>query len=385
MLTHPRFNLVPSIYHMEIFEFQDGDPTYQHTRPDGSVGPMGTSLAHLQQRLGGEEGDYRGLSGEIYHISLAPWKGKDPEKTFLHMGFHATPLFPASIAPELRPSPFPPPPQRETPSSAPSRESVTPSALSISQSSPFPRTSSASDFIFCSDVRREHRIKIEKSKDPEGGVTIEALLNLPEAAMTEIRCPVCDASIKLIETLAKRLEQCAEWWGNESKVQLIFGHPVDIEETRTEAGDPLFVVHRYRRYTPVSLPSRQKDPDVELSIQQTTHNHFVTLTADSGETTAQTLLALPEAKQMQLSCPLCDEELPVKEPFEKYIRILVDDAGDDTTHIQWSISHPSDRAETKVPSNEDAIQATRHASDDQFAQELYEGYVGFVVTKKEQA
>ncbi len=389
MLTRPRFNLVPSIYEMEVFEFQDGDPTYQHTRPDGVVVPMGTSLAKLQQRLGGDEGDFPGPAGETYHISLAPWEGKDYEKTLLQMTFHATPLFPADIAPELRPSPssLPPTrPQRGTSSlSALPEGGTASSASSIPQSSPLPRASLSYNFISCSDVRREHRIKIQQSRNPEAGVTIEALLSLPETAMTEIHCPVCDAPIKISEPLAERLQQGIEWWGNESKVQMIFEHPVDIEETRTVLDDSPFVVHRYRRYTPISLPARQKDPGIELSIRQTTHNHLIVVTSESGETTAQTLLALPEAKQTQLSCPLCDEKLPVEEPFEKYIRILVDNAGDDTIHIQWSISHPSDRAETKVPSKEDVIYATRHASNDKFAQERYEGYVGFVVRKKQQA
>ena len=386
MLTRPYFKLVPSIYQMEVFEFQDGDPTYQRTRPDGVVVPMGISLAKLQQRLGGEEGNFPSPSGETYHISLAPWEGKDREKTFLQMTFHATPLFPIDMPPELRPSPssLPPTrPQRETPSPSTVPEvSDASSASSIPQRMSSSRASSSANFISCSDVRREHRIKVQQSRNPETGVTIEALLRLPETVMTEIHCPVCDAPIKLCESLAEHLQQGIEWWGNESKVQMIFEHPMDIEETRTESADSPFVVHRYRRYTPVSLPARQKDPDIELSIVQKIHNHLVVLTADSGETTAQALLALPEAKQTQLSCPLCDEKLPVEEPFEKYIRILADDAEDDTAHIQWSISHPSDSAETKVPSKEDAICATRHASDDEFVQKRYEGYAGFVVRKK---
>jgi hypothetical protein len=72
MHTRSYINLVPSIYTMEIFEFQDGDPTYQYTRPDGTVVPMGISVASLQQRFGGDEGDYTSPTGEIYHISLAP-------------------------------------------------------------------------------------------------------------------------------------------------------------------------------------------------------------------------------------------------------------------------------------------------------------------------
>ena len=100
---HPRsyINLVPSLYEMEIFEFQDGDPTYQYTRPDGTVVPMGISVASLQQRLGGDEGDYTSPTGETYHISLALWEGNNHEKTLLHMTFHATPLLPADIAPEF--------------------------------------------------------------------------------------------------------------------------------------------------------------------------------------------------------------------------------------------------------------------------------------------
>lgn len=376
-------NLVPSIYTMEIFEFQDGDPTYQYTRPDGTVVPMGISLASLQQRFGGDEGDYTSPTGETYHISLDPWKGKDHEKTLLQMTFHATPLLPADVAPELRPSrlaSLPPQLQRGTPS--PSTSPTTSPASSIRQSSSAARVSSSSNFISCSDVRREHRLKIQQSRNPEAGVIAEALLNLPEAAMTEMHCPVCDAPIRLSEPLARHLQRGIEWWGNESKVQLIFEHPIHIEETRAAAEDSIFVVHRYRRYTPVSLPTRPKDSDIELSIVQKTHDHLVMITSESGETTAQTLLALPEAHQTELLCPLCDEKLPVKEPFEKYIRILADDAGDNSVHIQWSISHPSDRAETKVPSKEDAIGATRHLDDNDVAQKRYEDYVGFVVRKK---
>lgn len=385
---HPRsyINLVPSLYEMEIFEFQDGDPTYQYTRPDGTVVPMGISVASLQQRLGGDEGDYTSPTGETYHISLALWEGNDHEKTLLHMTFHATPLLPADIAPELRPSRLSPPspqPQRGTPSPSTSPTASAASlASSMRQSSPSARVSSSSNFISCSDVRREHRLKIQQSRNPEAGVTAEALLNLPEATMTEMHCPVCDAPIKLIEPLARHVQQGIEWWGNEARVLLIFEHPIDIEETRAESEDSLFVVHRYRRYTPVSLPTRPKDPDIDLSIVQKTHDHLVMVASEAGETTAQRLLALPEAHQTELLCPLCDEKLPVEEPFEKYIRMLADDAGDDSVHIQWSISHPSDRAETKVPSKENAIYATRHLDDDDFVQKQHEGYASFVVRKK---
>ncbi len=107
MSTRFGLALVPSIYTMEVFDFQEGDPIYQQTLSDGTIIPGGISIARLQQQLGGIEGVHTGPSGETYHISLAVWEGKDPEKTLLQMVFRTTPLIPADIDPELRHASFP--------------------------------------------------------------------------------------------------------------------------------------------------------------------------------------------------------------------------------------------------------------------------------------
>ena len=381
-----RFDIahVPSIYTMEVFEFQDGDPTFQHTSSDGTIMPGGISIARLQQRLGGNEGEFPGPSGDTYHISVAAWAGKDPEKTLLQMTFHATPLFPVDIAPELRHPSFPQLAAQPSSPTTTTDKGVSSPSSPIIRSRPTSGSTSLHDFISCSDVRREHRIKIQQSKTPETGIAVDALLNLPEMTTTEIHCPICDTPIKLSESLDKRLQRAIEWWGNEAKVQLIFEHPSTIEETRTVPENSPFVVHRYYRYTPSSVHAREKDPSIELSLVLKTHDHLITLISESGETTAHALLALPEAKETELVCPLCDERLPVPEPFEQYIRILADDAEGDSTFIEWSISHPREIGTTKTQRPESLIDAMQHSNTDDFAQKRYPGYAGFVVRKREE-
>ncbi len=44
--------------------------------------------------------------------------------------------------------------------------------------------------------------------------------------------------LKLIEPLARHVQQGIEWWGNEARVLLIFEHPIDIEETRANQKTP---------------------------------------------------------------------------------------------------------------------------------------------------
>ena len=376
--------LVPSIYTMEVFEFQDGDPTYQHTSSDGTISPGGISVAQLQRRLGGNEGEFTGPSGEMYHISLAAWEGQNLEKTLLQMRCRMTPIFPADIPLELRQASFS---QLSTLPSSPTtvdnKEAPPPSSLSVS-SRPASGSQLISDFISCSDVRRDHRITIQLSKTLDSGVSADVLLTLPELTTTDVHCPVCNTKITFSESLDKRIQQGIEWWGSEAKVQLIFEHPIGIEETQTVPENSPFIVQRYRRYTPSSVPTRQKDPYIELSIVLKTHNHLITLVSDAGETTAQVLLTLPEAKETELTCPLCDEKLPAPEPFEQYIRILADDASGDSTPIEWSISHPSEIVATKTPVPGTLIRAMQHTSSDDFVQKRYEGYPGFVVRKREE-
>lgn len=124
--------LVPSIYTMEVFDFQEGDPTYQQTLSDGTIIPGGISIAQLQQRLGGDEGVYTGPSGETYHISTTVWEGKDPEKTLLRMVFRTTPLIPADIDPELRHASFPQHPTKpSSPTTSADKEDALPSPTII--------------------------------------------------------------------------------------------------------------------------------------------------------------------------------------------------------------------------------------------------------------
>ena len=374
--------LVPSIYTMEVFEFQDGDPTFQHTSSDGTIMPGGISVAQLQQRLGGNEGEYRGLSDETYHISLAAWEGKDPEKTFLQMRCNTTPLFPADIAPELRSASFPQhSAQPSSPTAVANKGNASPSSTVITSRSTSERKR-IGDFISCSDVHGDHRIRIQPGKTPDVGVTADVLLTFPEITTADVHCPVCGATIRFSEPLDKRIQQGIEWWGNEAKLLIIIEHPVTIAETQTVQENSPFIIHRYHRYTPSFVPAHQKDPNIELSIVVAIHDHLITLTSDTGETTAQTLLALPEATATELLCPLCDEKLPVPESLEQYIRILADDAEGESTRIEWSISHPDGRAETKTVVPTSSIQARRHSSNKDATQKRYEGYPGFVVRKK---
>ncbi len=376
--------LVPSTYTMEVFEFQDGDPTYQHTNPDGTIFPGGISVAKLQQGLSENEGKFIGPSGEIYALSVAAWEGQDPEKTLLQMVFHTTPLFPADIDPELRRTSFS---QPSTPTSSPTavtdKGNSSPSSLRVRSSPAATGSKRTSDFISCSDVHGEHRVKLQLSKTPSSGVTADILLTLPEITTTDVHCPVCNETIRFSETLNKRIQHGIDWWGSDAKIQLIFEHPIGVEETQIVPEGSPFVVHRYHRYTPTSVPPRQKDPDIELSIMLKTHDHLITLLSERGETTAQMLLALPEAKETELACPLCDEKLPVTKPLEKYIRILADDANSDTTPIELSISHPREIPVTKTPVSASLIHAKQHSNTDASVQKHYEGYPGFVVRKRE--
>jgi len=80
---------VPGKVNVRIVDFEDGDP--QHQLPNGQ-GNRGLSIAQLHTSFGGDEGEIRDpLRGELHHISLKPWSHKDPEKTFLHIGFRFTP------------------------------------------------------------------------------------------------------------------------------------------------------------------------------------------------------------------------------------------------------------------------------------------------------
>ncbi len=184
-------------------------------------------------------------------------RDKIPEKTLLQMVFHTTPLFPAHIDPELRQAPFS---QASTQTSSPTavtdKGSASPSSFRVKSS--HAGSKRTSNFISCSDVHGEHRVKIQLSKTPGSGVTADTLLALPEITATDVHCPVCNETIRFSESLDKRIQQGIEWWGSDAKIQLIFEHPIGVEETQTIPADSPFIVHRYRRYTPISVPDSPK-------------------------------------------------------------------------------------------------------------------------------
>ena len=78
---------------VQITEVNLGDPSGRMSMPDGSSATIGVSLRELRERFGGDEGFlHPPSSDQPVPISLAKWKGRDPDTTFLHISMIQKPV-----------------------------------------------------------------------------------------------------------------------------------------------------------------------------------------------------------------------------------------------------------------------------------------------------
>lgn len=70
---------------VEVREVNLGDPSARLSMPDGSSATIGISLRQLRERFGGDEGYLNEPATGRVHVSLAEWKNRDPDTTFLHI------------------------------------------------------------------------------------------------------------------------------------------------------------------------------------------------------------------------------------------------------------------------------------------------------------
>ena len=69
---------------VEVTEVARGETSAQMSMPDGTSTTRGISLGELRKRFGGDEGHVTNpLTGETVAVSLARWKGRDPDSTII--------------------------------------------------------------------------------------------------------------------------------------------------------------------------------------------------------------------------------------------------------------------------------------------------------------
>jgi hypothetical protein len=78
---------------VRIVEVSLSDHSGRLSMPDGSTATIGVSLRELRERFGGDEGVLHPPSCEQpVAISLAKWKGRDPDTTFLRISLIQKPI-----------------------------------------------------------------------------------------------------------------------------------------------------------------------------------------------------------------------------------------------------------------------------------------------------
>lgn len=350
-----RFDKDQGKFYLEIYAYQDGDPRYETPLPPGAIAYK-PNVASFRQQIGGEEGLISGSNGEKYYISLKPWAGADQQKTLLRMEFGFYPHFvPLTRQQLLETAPLPAP----VPVSIP--EYTLP---------PHPHTFNFPGMpisTMCSDVRYDHKLTLRPGLPGVTATTANDLTSLPDAAKVgPVLCPVCETPVRMTRPLTEYVQELREVLGEPNPLmEWSITHPASTPETKPPSADNPLVVVRYWRYEPIEVSPPPQHPS-HLKVEVHSKSHLITLEVGAdgfpGSIAAEQLLELPEAKQKELVCPLCDEKLPFHNPFESFIQKMAAEQGNPEKLLIWSVSHPADQPETKKEDPSALISARRHPS-----------------------
>lgn len=82
------FKSVPGTVEVEVIAFTDGDTRFQVIDESGQLRNDGVSLTYLRKTFRSDEfGLVDPFVGLRHTISLQPWSDRDPDKTFIRIGF----------------------------------------------------------------------------------------------------------------------------------------------------------------------------------------------------------------------------------------------------------------------------------------------------------
>lgn len=346
------FNKEQGKFHLEIYDYQDGDPRYERSEtvlPPGAIAYK-PSVASFRRQIGGEEGLIAGGNGEKYFISLKPWADADQEKTLLRMEFGFYPHFEPLTRQQILEMPPPAPTPAYT---------LPPHAHTFN----FP---GMPIYTMCSDVRYDHKLTLRPGLPGVTTTTAADLMSLPDGSKVgPVFCPVCDTPVRMTQPLTDYIQELREVLGEPNPLmEWSITHPASTPETRTPPRDNPLVVVRYWRYEPVEVPTTAKR-HAHLKIEVHSKNHLITLEPGvagiAGSVPAERLLELPEARQKELICPLCDEKLSFHYPLGDSIKQIAEEQGGPEKPIIWSVSHPADQPETKQADPASFISVRRHS------------------------
>lgn len=219
---------VPGVWKATLTELQVDDPDYEH----------GYTLARLRAMLkGNDTGTLRTPGGVEVQVSLAPWRGRDPETTRIRLGFTFTPHTP--IAP-TDPHYVPPPTAQPTICYQPSQ-----SEPSDPQHAAAPAPPRYMMFIMVQDRSSDHRVEIRPVSAKQPPLTIGDIRNALDVSQSTLPCPLCDTIIDLAAPLEEVLQRLAqECDGDATPVDMCIHHPHTIAETKEPSAASLIRVAR---------------------------------------------------------------------------------------------------------------------------------------------
>ncbi len=218
---------VPGVWKATLTELQVDDPDYEH----------GYTLARLRAMLNGNDsGTLRTPGGVEVQVSLAPWRGRDPETTRIRLGFTFTPQTP--IAP-TDPHYVPPPTAQPAICCQPSQSEPSDPQHAAA---PAPRYMM---FIMVQDRSSDHRVEIRPVSAKQPPLTIGDIRAALDVSQSALSCPLCDTVIDLaapLEEVLQRLAQACD--GDATPVDICIHHPHTIAETKAPPATSLIRVAR---------------------------------------------------------------------------------------------------------------------------------------------
>lgn len=84
---HERLANFPGREKLEVYVWREGEEPPGPGLRDSPSRTRPMTLRHFRQRLGGDEGEFRGPRGGLHFVSVRAWENEDPDKTFVQPVF----------------------------------------------------------------------------------------------------------------------------------------------------------------------------------------------------------------------------------------------------------------------------------------------------------